>query len=329
MLGYACLTARHLLDPAVIVLGGGVIEACSDFIMPIVENIVGSDRLPGARDGGQVLLSALGDDAVVLGAVALVRKLAGRSPFKKQFAITPSYPEIVRAAHGEITVSRKTYQRDVYISVSGKVKKRGKALSKEHDVPAHAIRPKELRKVCRGGPEILFVGAGKDGKVELTEEARRYLSQRAIRCEILPTAEAVEAYNGSKQSQGGVNARDGVRDGGFDSTVFSDRSKEGKWLEVGSRRRASGDVLMPEISRFFGVLISMYYHDHSPPHFHVRYGSQKALISIDRLTILEGRLSPRVLGLVIEWAALHRTELEQDWERSRQDLPLERIDPLE
>ncbi|MGA2032917.1 MAG: ROK family protein, partial [Thermoguttaceae bacterium] len=49
VLGYACLTVRHLLDPGVIVLGGGVIEACSDFMMPIIENIVGSDRLPGAR----------------------------------------------------------------------------------------------------------------------------------------------------------------------------------------------------------------------------------------------------------------------------------------
>ena len=86
---------------------------------------------------------------------------------------------------------------------------------------------------------------------------------------------------------------------------------------------------MPEISRFFGVLISMYYKDHAPPHFHVRYGGQKALISIDRLTVLEGRLSPRVLGLVIEWAALHKAELERDWERARQELPLERIDPLE
>ncbi len=86
---------------------------------------------------------------------------------------------------------------------------------------------------------------------------------------------------------------------------------------------------MPEISRFFGVLVSMYYNDHAPPHFHVRYGSQKALISIDRLTVLEGHLSPRVMGLVIEWAALRRTELKQDWERARQDLPLERIDPLE
>ena len=86
---------------------------------------------------------------------------------------------------------------------------------------------------------------------------------------------------------------------------------------------------MPEISRFFGVLITMYYNDHAPPHFHVRYGSQKALVSIGELTVLEGRLSPRVLGLVVEWAALHKTGLEQNWERSRQRLPLEDIAPLE
>jgi len=83
-LGYACLTVRHLIDPEVIVLGGGLIEACSEYMMPILENIVGTDRLPGARDGGHVLLSALGDDAVVLGAVALARRSVGRSPFKRK-----------------------------------------------------------------------------------------------------------------------------------------------------------------------------------------------------------------------------------------------------
>ena len=199
VLGYACLTVRHLIDPAVIILGGGVIEACSDFMMPIIENIVGRDRLPGARDGGQVLLSALGDDAVVLGAVALARKLAGRSPFKRRYAVAPRYPEIVRASVGEITVGRKTYRRDVYIPVNGKPKKRGKSLCREHNGQPPIIHPKELQKVCRGGPEILFVGAGKEGKVELSQEAQRYLTQRAIRCEVLPTAQAVEAYNRSKQ----------------------------------------------------------------------------------------------------------------------------------
>ncbi|MCK5270570.1 MAG: ROK family protein, partial [Sedimentisphaerales bacterium] len=82
VLGYGCITVRHLLDPEVIVLGGGVMEACSDFILPIVEKIVASDKLTGAREGGKILLSMLGDDAVVLGAVALARRKVGRNPFK-------------------------------------------------------------------------------------------------------------------------------------------------------------------------------------------------------------------------------------------------------
>jgi len=195
VLGHACLTVRHLIDPEVIVLGGGLIEACSDFIMPIVENVVGSDQLPGAREGGRVLLSALGDDAVVLGAVALARKQVGRSPFKKRFAVRPEYPRIDHAAFGEITVRHKTYSHDIYIAVNGQVKKRDKALAKETYGSAHTIGPKELEKVCRGGPEVLFIGTGRSGKAELTEDARRYLAQRSIRCEVHPTPEVVEAYN--------------------------------------------------------------------------------------------------------------------------------------
>ena len=63
---------------------------------------------------------------------------------------------------------------------------------------------------------------------------------------------------------------------------------------------------MPEIIRFFGIIIAMFYNDHAPPHFHARYGEQRAIIGIDSLTVLGGRLSPRVLGLVMEWASLHQ-----------------------
>ena len=86
---------------------------------------------------------------------------------------------------------------------------------------------------------------------------------------------------------------------------------------------------MPEISRFFGAIITMNYNDHAPPHFHVRYGSQKALVGIESLTILQGRLSPRILGLVVEWASLHREELLADWRLARQQAALNKIDPLE
>lgn len=86
---------------------------------------------------------------------------------------------------------------------------------------------------------------------------------------------------------------------------------------------------MPEISRFFGVVITINYNDHPPPHFHVRYGRNKALVSIEDATILKGELPPRVLGFVVEWATLHREELETNWERARQQIPLEPIEPLE
>jgi len=86
---------------------------------------------------------------------------------------------------------------------------------------------------------------------------------------------------------------------------------------------------MPEISRFYGIVIAMYYGDHPPPHFHARYGSQRALVAIESSEVLRGRLSPRALGLVREWATLHRQELREDWERARREEPLRPIAGLE
>ena len=86
---------------------------------------------------------------------------------------------------------------------------------------------------------------------------------------------------------------------------------------------------MPEISRFFGMVVQMYYSDHEPPHFHVRYAGQKALIAIETLALLSGHLSPRALGLVTEWAAMHRQELMEDWNLARAEEQLRPIPPLE
>lgn len=86
---------------------------------------------------------------------------------------------------------------------------------------------------------------------------------------------------------------------------------------------------MPEISRFFGIVITMHFNDHPPPHFHARYGAAKALIEIDSLSVLAGSLPPRVLGLVTEWGFHHRAELRENWGRVvRKESPL-RIAPLE
>ena len=86
---------------------------------------------------------------------------------------------------------------------------------------------------------------------------------------------------------------------------------------------------MPEISRFFGMIITINYSDHPPPHFHVRYGGQKALVDIYTFTVWEGKLPPRALGMVIEWAAIHQAELLENWALARQQAPLKKIMPLE
>lgn len=86
---------------------------------------------------------------------------------------------------------------------------------------------------------------------------------------------------------------------------------------------------MPEISRFFGIIIAMYYNEHNPPLFHARYGDHKIEIDIKTLAVLAGKFPPRALGLVIEWATLHQDELMADWHLARQSAELHRIAPLE
>jgi hypothetical protein len=85
---------------------------------------------------------------------------------------------------------------------------------------------------------------------------------------------------------------------------------------------------MPELSRFYGIIIGMYYDDHPPPHFHVQYGDQRAKIQIDTLAVIRGTLSARALGLVVEWAALHREELLDRWHAAENHEELLKIQPL-
>ena len=86
---------------------------------------------------------------------------------------------------------------------------------------------------------------------------------------------------------------------------------------------------MPAISRFLGIVIYMYHGDHVPPHFHARYGQHEAQFSIPGLMVIEGRLPPRVTGLIVEWASAHLPELQSNWQLARNHAALKQIDPLE
>jgi hypothetical protein len=85
---------------------------------------------------------------------------------------------------------------------------------------------------------------------------------------------------------------------------------------------------MPEISRFFGIVIQMYWNEHNPPHFHVEYGEYSAIVDIKQLKIIQGELNRRALNLVLDWAELHQSELLEDWDLCKESLMPKKIDPL-
>ena len=96
-----------------------------------------------------------------------------------------------------------------------------------------------------------------------------------------------------------------------------------------SERPAQQVRPVPEISRFFGIVVAMYFDDHPPPHFHVRYDEHRAILEIETAAVLFGDLPHRALGMVVEWAASHRAELDENWGRARARAPLTPIRPLE
>ncbi len=86
---------------------------------------------------------------------------------------------------------------------------------------------------------------------------------------------------------------------------------------------------MPTISAFYGILIQMFFSDHAPPHFHAKYGEGKAVIDIQKLELIEGKLPRRALNLVLDWAELHQPELLKDWQLCQDMKQPKPIAPLE
>lgn len=85
---------------------------------------------------------------------------------------------------------------------------------------------------------------------------------------------------------------------------------------------------MPELARFYGIVIRMYADDHPPAHFHAQYAEFSAIIGISDLSIIEGKLPSRALGLVVEWASLHQDELRDAWAKCSGGESPDKIDPL-
>jgi glucokinase len=195
IIGLACQSVRHLVDPDVIVIGGGVIEACGPFMMPIVIETVHSDPLPGVREGGGVVQAQLGDDATLLGAVALARGFGHKRAVRAGELPPVRYPKIKYVTWGEVAVGKDTFNGDIYIRADAKVRGRKKKIAKEAYGTSHKLGSQELKKICKVRPEVLIIGTGKSGMLRLEPDGAKFLEERGIRVELRPSAEVAKVYN--------------------------------------------------------------------------------------------------------------------------------------
>ena len=85
---------------------------------------------------------------------------------------------------------------------------------------------------------------------------------------------------------------------------------------------------MPEICAFYGIVITIYFDDHLPAHFHASYDGDEVLLNVDTLSVIAGKLPARAMSLVMEWASVHRQELKEAWEKAQNLEQPGNIDPL-
>jgi hypothetical protein len=85
---------------------------------------------------------------------------------------------------------------------------------------------------------------------------------------------------------------------------------------------------MPEISRFYGIIILMYYNNHNPPHFHAVYGNYEIAIDIET-GLVRGVMPKRALSMVLEWSEKRHSELLENWDLAQKREPLDKISPLD
>ncbi len=189
VLGYACRNLRFLLDPEVIILGGGVMEACGGFLLPIIRQVVAEDAYLGPGAADRIVSAKLGDDTGALGAVALARQgeMEGirRDP--------PHYPTLSYQETGELLVDGDVRTDDLCLRADGKVKK-----CKNGDPGGHLITLEEIVRACKGDPEFVAVGTGYQQAAALAPEAEAFLQERGIPHCVAPTPEAVVAYNSAE-----------------------------------------------------------------------------------------------------------------------------------
>ena len=198
VLAYACLTVRHLIDPEVILLGGGVMEACHRYILPVIEQIVATDKLPAAPSRRRIVLSQLGDDAVVLGAVALARAKTNHieNPMEAVHEISVEPEELRWDEEAQaVCVGTCPLYSDFCVNMHGIVQERRENGKKVRRSELKVLFHEALTGEVNGDWEQLILGARDVLNVKLTQKALDFLRLHGIAVQIYPLKEAVEVLH--------------------------------------------------------------------------------------------------------------------------------------
>lgn len=190
VLGQACVSMRHIFNPEMIILGGGVIEACGDYMILRIRQE--SDKSPFFKgiDDCHIEKFILGDDAVILGAVALFKQVAGEKISSK----ARYYPELSVDDASTIRVNKKTLTKNMYIRADGKEKKINGSDVFEELHSQKVLSSSAIRKICKKSPGSLIISSLKND-IKISEEGKAFLKERSIDWQLMTIKEAMPAYN--------------------------------------------------------------------------------------------------------------------------------------
>jgi glucokinase len=182
-LGQASVSLNHIFNPDMFLFGGGLIEACGDFLLPRVENALKKDPFFKRLKTPQVVSARLGDEAVMLGAVALAFRAAGIHSTG-----SAGYYPAIRWAGGKLSVKGKPVKRTCYIRADGKVRE------PDDFLPA-TLGPAELSDIIKKGPDLLVIAWGHGRRVVITPKGINILKKKKIALRILPIDQAIKAFS--------------------------------------------------------------------------------------------------------------------------------------
>lgn len=189
-LANACISMRHTFNPEMIVFGGGLMEACGSYMLPRIRRRCNASPFLKGIDKCKIVVSELGDDAVVVGAVALLKQELKQ----KKSVKSRRYPVIQIQRNNRLMIADQHIKADFYVRSDGKIKELGSGEAFKSYYQKRIIGYKILKKVCKQNTEVVVI-ARRSKMVRLSQEAKDFLAEHSIKCTILPIKDAVNAYS--------------------------------------------------------------------------------------------------------------------------------------